>query len=257
MFTCNRKICDEKIIVPFGASEMMMYALKRKNVDVSITVCEGAGTVITSKPEVVQGIGAYMNGLFYTTPIPEVISKLESNQSMVLFPHSAEINQFEGVKKASELGYKNIAVTVRGDESYTISAIREFSEARNINIIILVVCNTGIDERQAIVARDCGDIVWACASKEVREVVGPSSLLQVGMKIPVFVLTKRGVDFITSYSKDKILRERFKNLEQKHYITSSKYREGAVKINMGKFFVYLYQVEKLPVSTWDEPRPLI
>ncbi len=33
MFTCDRHVCDEKIIVPFGASEMIMYALRRKNID--------------------------------------------------------------------------------------------------------------------------------------------------------------------------------------------------------------------------------
>ncbi|MBN2073466.1 MAG: DUF2099 family protein [Actinobacteria bacterium] len=75
MFKPGRKVIDGKITVPFGASEMMMFALKRDIVDTAVVACEGTGTVMVHVPEVVQGIGAYMNGIFYTSPIPGVIER--------------------------------------------------------------------------------------------------------------------------------------------------------------------------------------
>ena len=270
MFTCKRHVCDEKIIVPFGASEIIMYALRRKNIDAAVTVCEGAGTVITSNPAVVQGIGAYMNGLFYTTPIPEVISNIENNiskdnSSYVLSPKNAEIDQFKGVKLALKKGFEKIAVSVRGDEEKIIRKIRKLEEElikiNDIKIIILAICNTGINKKQAEVIRSDSDLAWACASKYIRDIAGPGAILQVGMKILVFVLTDKGLDFITSYSSDSVLREKLIGKtgkhSGKHYITSGKYEEGAIKVRMGKFSVFLYETCKLPVSTFDEPEPLI
>ncbi len=254
MFTCDRVVCDEKIIVPFGASEMIMYAMKRDIIDSAVIVCEGAGTVITSNPGVVQGIGAYMNGLFYTTPIPEVIKRIENNGGIVLSKKDARIDQLEGVREASEMGYKKIAVTVRGDEAI-LDKLRHEPVADKV--IILSICNTGIDTAQAEHISNYADLAWACASKEIREIAGPKAILQVGMKIPVFVLTKKGLDFISSYSSDAILRDLLEDTGQKHYITANRFKEGSIKINMGRFSVFLYETGKLPVETEDGPGPLI
>ncbi len=256
MFSPQRKVSDCHIIVPFGASEMIMYALKKERVDAAVVVCEGAGTVITSNPGVVQGIGAYMNGLFYTTPIKEVMENLNRKGAFVL-SDKAEMDQFKGIRLAREKGFKKVAVTVRGDEHEAIKKIRDYN-LRNpgFEIIIMVVCCTGINSLQARIIRDNADIAWACASKRIREIVGPASIVQVGMKIPVFVLTGRGVDFISSYSQDDQLKEKLKNLGKKKYITSNRYEPGGMKINMGKFSVYLYKAENLPVSASDQPQPL-
>jgi hypothetical protein len=43
------------VAVPYGASEMMMYALRRGDLDAVVTVCDGAGTVVTANPELVRG----------------------------------------------------------------------------------------------------------------------------------------------------------------------------------------------------------
>ncbi len=258
MFTCSRHVCDEKIIVPFGASEMIMYALRRGNIDAAVVVCEGAGTVITAKePGVVQGIGAYMNGLFYTTPIPDIITNLQNHNSIVLSPADAKMDQAEGVLRAAQSGYKRIAVTVRGDEEDAFYKIREIEKNKNIEVAILAVCNTGINEKQAEIIKDYGDLAWACASKYVRDIAGPSALLQIGMKIPVFVLTEKGLNFISSYSTDEFLMRKLNNLKNKHYITSNRFAPGSMKMNMGKFSVFLYETEKLPIATDDEPDPLI
>ncbi|MBM3699460.1 MAG: DUF2099 family protein [Actinobacteria bacterium] len=280
MFTGKRHLCDDKIIVPFGASEMMMYALKRSNIDSAVVACEGAGTVISSNPSLIQGIGAYMNGLFYTTPIPGVIKNINNNGGTVL-SGDALMDPYKGVVKAIEMGHKKIAVTVRGDQEQAIKKIRALEEKMNSNpdktgaenagnckdaktgqkgnikIIILAVCNTGIKTSAACTIRDFVDLAWACASKQIRDIVGSVSILQVGMKIPVFITTLAGLDFISSYSSDSILKEKLEDKKKKHFITSGKSGDGAIKINMGKFSVFLYETEKLPLGTEDEPFPLI
>jgi len=256
MFTGDRHTCDEKIIVPFGASEMMMYAIKRKGIDSAVIACEGAGTVITDNPGLVQGIGAYMNGLFYTSPIAGVIDKIKKAGGVILSPDDARLDQLEGVKKAIKKGFKDIAVTIRGDESFAFKDIRSLEKSSGANITMLAICNTGIGEDDArLISKYC-DLAWTCASKPVRDIVGPSSILQIGMKIPVFVITKKGIGFISNYSSDSLKVE--KTLDSsKHYITSNKKEENGIKVNMGRFSVFLYQIDSLPVHTDDIPDPLI
>ncbi len=53
-FTPGRRfdLCDAQI--PYGASEIMMFALREKALDAAVIVCDGAGTVICSSPEILQ-----------------------------------------------------------------------------------------------------------------------------------------------------------------------------------------------------------
>jgi hypothetical protein len=74
------------------------------------------------------------------------------------------------------------------------------------------------------------------------------------MKIPVFVLTERGIGFISGYSKQEILK--VIDPGKKHYITMNKLEPGEIKMDLGRFSVYLYETEKLPLHTSDEPEPL-
>jgi putative methanogenesis marker protein 8 len=254
MFTCDRVVVEDKIIVPFGASEMMMYALKRNVIDCSVLVCEGAGTVITTNPALVQGIGAYMNGVFYTSPVKEIIGKIEKNNGLVLNIKTAIIDQLAGVKKAISTGHKNIAVTVRGDQDDVLKSIRELDKDGDVDITILSVCNTGISKKQAESIRKYSDIAWACASYNIWEIIGPISILQLGMKIPVFVLTEKGIRFISGYSKQAI--QKLIDPGKKHYITMNKLESGEIKMDLGRFSVYLYETESLPLHASDEPEPL-
>lgn len=329
MFTCHRELTSDKIIVPFGASEILMYALRRKEIDCAVVVCEGAGTVISNNPSLIQGIGAYMNGVFYTSPVREVINKIEKEGGIVLDTKNAKINQFLGIKKALRLGYKKIAVTLRGDETVILKKIKSLEKINNIEnigykeqkelfqkqpglieqinqinktqrikITVLSVCNSGITKKQAEVIKDNADLIWACGSKFVREIVGPSAVIQLGVKIPVFVMNKKGLDLISSYSHDDKLinavfgindnvvdsvkqnsieeRGNYKSVKtikidaqknktesnyikqhKQHYITSNKFKPGGIKLGMGKFYVYLYPADNLPIITEDEPTPLI
>jgi len=254
MFTCNRTVAEDKIIVPFGASEIMMYALKRKVAGCAVLVCEGAGTVVTSNPVLVQGIGAYMNGVFYTSPVQGIIEKIHKEEGSILDPGTAKIDQTAGVEKAVSLGYKHIAVTVRGDQDDIPGKIREIEKENNVSITILSVCNTGIGKKQAEIIRRYCDIAWACASSNIWEIAGPAAILQLGMKIPVFVLTEKGIRLISGYSRQEILDKL--DLRRKHYITMNKLEPGGVKMDLGQFSVYLYETEKLPLHAADEPRPL-
>ena len=43
------------------------------------------------------------------------------------------------------------------------------------------------------------DIVCASASKLIREKVGPKALLQLGLTIPVFAITRLGKELLLSY----------------------------------------------------------
>ena len=87
-FTDNRKLSYGDVSIPYGASEMLMFALRKGVIDAAVVVCEGAGTVITNKPEVVQGIGARMNSLLLTSPIKGIIKKLKSANCQVIFENA-------------------------------------------------------------------------------------------------------------------------------------------------------------------------
>jgi putative methanogenesis marker protein 8 len=256
-FSCDRITVNDEIMIPFGASEIMMYALKNNLIDAAVLVCEGAGTVVSSNPSLVQGIGANMNGIFYTSPITEIINNIKKNGGLVLSPENAAINQYEGAKLAIDNGFKKIAVTVRGDESGIIKEIKQLEKQNEgcIDIIIFAVCNSGINKGQTRILKKYADIVWACASKNIREIVGPDSIIQLGTKVPVFILTKKGAKAVFEKSSHELI-DKIKNFEKKHYISLKNIKEGRIKVKLGDFYIYLYQTQNLPLYSFDEPYPL-
>lgn len=272
LFTESREIVRNKIEVPYGASEMMMYALQKGTIDAAVVACDGAGTVITDRPEVVQGIGARMNGLFYTTPIPGVVDALRAMGGIVPFADAA-INQIEGARAAVRRGYRSIAVTVN---SFTDERPAELSDMEadfsptgrdpagferdrpsagrkpGLRIVSLMVCATGAEEeRLREIGRDA-DLVWSCGSPELRDIIGRKAVLQITTKIPVFVLTKEGLDFAAAYSSDEELI-RGLDLRRQYLVTgSSRGDPGARKLTMGVFKTHLHETP-LPVRDGDEP----
>jgi len=256
-FTRTRELYRESIAIPYGTSEMIMYALEKKGIDGAVTVCDGAGTVITQEPGLVQGIGARMNGLFYTSPIDETIRRIRERHGHVAFPETARIDQIAGLEKAIELGYKNIVVTINGFAGEDLSKVREIEKAAGVSVIILVVCTTGVEEERAIEIKRYSDLAWSCASFYVRDLVGKEAIMQIATKIPVFVLTQKGIDFVANYSSGE-----FRNYVEKgkKYIISG-YRRNELcnykKIKMGKFDTYLGEIDRLPLRVDSEPKPLI
>jgi putative methanogenesis marker protein 8 len=255
-FTKERELYREKIEVKYGVSEILMYALSKKGIDAAVTVCDGAGTVITSEPSLVQGIGARMTGVFYTSPIKELIQRIEERKGYVVFPETARIDQIAGLEKAIKLGFKRIAVTINGFAGEDLRRVREVEKRTNASITALIVCTTGITKERAEEIKRYADLTQGCASLYVREIVGRAARLQIATRLPVFALTQKGIDFVSNYSSE-IFKEFIQ--EGKKYLISGyhKLMKNPRKIRMGNFYTYIGEVEDLPLRVEDEPTPLI
>lgn len=249
-FTSEREIIRNDIAVPYGASEMMSFALRKDIIDAAVVACDGAGTVITDRADVVQGIGARMNGLFYTSPIQQIIEDLEKYDSIVVFPETAAIKQIEGLKQALKMGHKKIAVTINGysDEKLSrVAALRE--KYKEAEITAIIVCNTGISTERVKEITKYADLVWSCASQEIREITGEKAILQLSLAIPVFVLTQTGLNFTAAYVENENV---IRNLDpDKQYLVAGNHK--GQKINIGNFQSYLSQKE-LPIRSDKEPK---
>ncbi|MBS7637195.1 DUF2099 family protein [Candidatus Bathyarchaeota archaeon] len=197
-FCCGNRTFNDEPIVAYGASEMMRVWLEKGLIDCAVVVCEGAGTVITSNGRLVQAIGARLTGIVKTSPIPEIIRKIKSENGIVLDEATAFIDQVGGVKKALDLGFKRLAVSVAGFQSEVISEIRKVEASAKADILIFSVCNTCIGKADVKhVAK--ADVVCASASKILREEIGKKALLQLGVTIPVYVLTDKGKRLVLAY----------------------------------------------------------
>ncbi|WP_406661420.1 methanogenesis marker 8 protein [Methanolobus sp. ZRKC3] len=197
MFTSKRKL-EMDVFVGFGASEVMMTGLSKDTLDTTVTVCDGAGTVITNNPTLVQGMGARISGLVETEPIDEVINGIAERGGIVLDPSTAVIDPIAGVKKAAELGYQKIAVTVVFPE--TAKELREIESEMGLDLMIIVAHVTGIDRESAEELTRYVDIITSCASKNVRDIIKP--LAQVGTAVPLFALTQKGKELLLERAKE-------------------------------------------------------
>jgi putative methanogenesis marker protein 8 len=196
LFT-ERRDLSQGTFVGFGTSEIFMSALHHGTLDAVVSACDGAGTVITAAPALVQGIGARLSGLVKTSPIPAVIERLESLGGTVLDPASARIDQAAGVKRAFEMGFERVGVTlVDPGEAATCKRIASPSE----EVVTFLVHTSGIT-CDASDARWC-DLVTACASRSVREHLADKALLQAGKSIPIFAMTAKGKELLLDRAKD-------------------------------------------------------
>ena len=198
MFTSRRKLVGNDTFVAFGASEIMMSGLSSGFIETTVTACDGAGTVISNNPALVQGIGGRMSGLVETEPIEGVINGIQELGGTVLDPKTAAIDPVGGIQKAVELGYKKIAVTVAN--SKTAKQLRELEKELKIDIIIIGVHVTGINKEEAQILLTNSDIVISCASKYIRELAEP--LIQVAAAIPLFALTQKGKELVIERARD-------------------------------------------------------
>jgi len=196
MFTPKRKL-EMDVFVGFGASEVMMTATSRGLIEAAVTVCDGAGTVVTSNPSLIQGMGGWISGLVKTDPIPEVLAGIEARDGTVLDPKTARIDQVAGARLAAER-YSKFAVTVA--DADTAGELRDLEREKNVRILIVGVHLTGIGEKEAkrLIAK--ADIVTSCASKFIREMVQP--LVQVGTAVPLFGLTRWGKEVLVERAKE-------------------------------------------------------
>ncbi len=113
MYGPKRVLELENKPVSFGASEILSDALSEGLIDAAVLVSEGAGTVVATKPEVLQAIGAHMTGLVKTEPIEEIQEGLEE-RGCILIDRQGTVDQVLGFERAVDAGYRRIAVTVAG-----------------------------------------------------------------------------------------------------------------------------------------------
>jgi putative methanogenesis marker protein 8 len=186
MCTANREVLDSREFVGFGASELLSFGLKTGFIDAVVLACDGAGTVIVTKPEMVQGIGGRMSGLVRTSPHSSVMDRIEQDGGIVLDKKHAVIDQIAGVALAVNEGYRMIAVTVATPD--VAAAIRKIHP----DTFIFAVHVTGLSAEDARLLVDASDLVTACASRTIREIAGSKALLQAGISVPVFAMSRRG-----------------------------------------------------------------
>ncbi|RLF02316.1 MAG: hypothetical protein DRJ59_03945 [Thermoprotei archaeon] len=200
LFSCCR-VFSSSLLVPYGASEIISVCMRKGLLDCAVTVCDGAGTVISSEPALVQEIGARLTGIIKTNPVKETIEYLESRGAIVLDRSTALINQPLGLKKAIELGFRRIATTVTGFTAKWIEDIRALAGEEDVGVTVFSVCNTCVRE-ETLKYLFKADLVWGSASRIVREKIGPKALLQLGVAIPVYALTSKGKELILEYLKE-------------------------------------------------------
>jgi putative methanogenesis marker protein 8 len=194
LFTENRDLL-QNVFVGFGTSEIFMSALRRGTINAVICACDGAGTVISDNPELVQGIGARLSGLVSTTPIGGIIERIGKLSGEVLDPENAIIDQFQGVNRALELGYTKVGVTIT-DPSEAKRVKDSFGE----KAITFLVHTSGLCFRQDVL--DGCDLVTSCASNQLRERLKGHIMAQAGSSIPIFALSQIGKDLLLDRAKD-------------------------------------------------------
>jgi putative methanogenesis marker protein 8 len=192
----HRKVCGSVDFVGFGASELISCGILSGSLDAAVLACDGAGTVIVTTPEMVQGIGGRMSGLVSTSPLAEEMDRIEKNGGIVLDRAHATIDPVLGVSRAYEKGFSHVAVTVAS------AGVAEEIHAKHPDAFIFGVHMSGITEKDAERLIGVADIVTACASKWIWQVAGSKALVQAGTAVPVFALTQRGKLLIL----DKIAR---------------------------------------------------
>lgn len=188
------RVVEMDDLVTVGISEILKTNMEKGNIDCVVGACDGAGTLLMTNPRVVQGVGGRVSGLVSTTPIPEVIEKLEGKDCVILNPETAELNQLEGLKLALDRGYKNIAITIL--PSPMVEEIRNYPVDDGVNVYIFVAHTTGASADEVKMLFENADIVTACASKAIDEYADEHEPYYYGVKVPIFCASDDGRRFL-------------------------------------------------------------
>ncbi len=188
------RVVELDTFVGFGASETFMTGLRRRLLDCTVTVCEGAGTVITANPGLVQGIGARLSGVIETSPVDGIITSIRTHEGEVLDP--PRIDQVAGLRTALDAGKNRVGVTVAD------LATAQRCRALSSTAVLFGVHLTGITRETAEAFCDTVDLITACASAPIRELAADKALLQAGTAIPIFALTTAGKEVLLERAKE-------------------------------------------------------
>ncbi len=188
IFTERRQM-RMKDFLSFGISEIMSMCVTKGILDCSVCVCDGSGTAVVDDPELIQGEAA--SGIaqrrrfrMAENTIAAVIKRLAGT---VLDPETARIDQVAGARKAWDMGYRKIGVTVvRGNEAALLR--REFGE----HVVLFAVHTSGVTEEDARMLYENCDVATACASKHMWHLGQKLGATQIGTKVPVFAITDLG-----------------------------------------------------------------
>ncbi len=200
-FDTSRPLNSCEANVLFGASEIIFSAFAAKLVDAAVIVSNNLGTIITTNASATQGAVKRMTGLFYTSPSAELMDRCAEAGILPVFPYTAEIDQVAGVRLAIEKGYRRIAVTVAAQDNCLWPEIAWLEREHSVQIYKFGLCSTGISSETAAYMRQYSDLVWSCASKAVREQIEPNAIAQVGLRIPVYIMTEKGWDIVRRHLK--------------------------------------------------------
>ncbi len=190
-FDTSRPLNSCEANVLFGASETMSTAFRSGLLDAAVIVSNNLGTIITTDDSNTQGAVKRMTGLFLTSPSREIVDTAIKAKIIPVFPHTAVIDQLAGVKLAIALGYKKIAVSVAWMDNILLNEISGL-EKDGVTIYKFGLCSTGIDEANADAMQKNADLIWSCASRVVRSRIEPEAIAQVGVKIPVHIMSEKG-----------------------------------------------------------------
>jgi putative methanogenesis marker protein 8 len=184
IFTERRQM-RMKDFLSFGISELMSMCVSKGILDCSVCVCDGSGTAVVEDPELIQGIGGRISGMVETSPLQTVMDAI--GRDRVLDPETARIDQVAGARKAWEMGYRKIGVTVvRGNDAALLK--KEFGE----HVVLFAVHTSGVTEEDAMTLYENCDIATACASKHMWDIGKRLGAEQIGTKVPVFAITDLG-----------------------------------------------------------------
>ena len=182
--------CEANVL--FGASEMLFSAFRSGHIDAAVIVSNNLGTIITTTAEATQGAVKRMTGLFYTSPARDIMETAEKENIIPVFPYTARIDQIAGLEEALERGYRRVAVSLASHDNRLWGEVENLAEKYGAEVYRLGLCSTGIAEETAAQMQKYSDIIWSCASKAVKEYIEPKAIAQVGLKIPVYIMTERG-----------------------------------------------------------------
>lgn len=184
-------------MMSFGISEILKTNRELGLIDCVVGVCEGVGTLLITDPEIIQGVGGRVSALVSTTPIPEVIEKVGTEN--VLNPETADLDPIKGLEMAIEKGFKNIAVTIL--PSKTVKELREYPSPEDVNVYIFVAHTTNTSDEDVEIVFKYGDVVTACASDKIRDYAEKEEVYYSGSKVPIFAVTEKGREFLDNRLK--------------------------------------------------------
>jgi len=191
--------CEANVL--FGASETMSSAFKHGLIDAVVIVSNNLGTIITTNESNTQGAVKRMTGLFLTSPSRQIVKTAREAGIIPVFPHTAIIDQREGVRMAIALGYKNIAVSLAWKDNALLGELDSL-ETNGVTLYKFGLCSTGIDDTTAEAMEKHADLIWSCASKAVRTNIAPNAIAQVGIKIPVHIMTEKGWRLVKNHLEE-------------------------------------------------------